>query len=81
MAVCAHLPSLRWHRHIDAGHGVADERHSARRHDPERKLRRTRRSGLSALVSTITMLCQVPSCMSPSNTGIMSDGEMKTGRT
>jgi hypothetical protein len=48
---------------------------------PERKLSRTFRSGLSVFVSTSTTLCQVPSSGWPLSTGRVSDGEMKAGST
>jgi hypothetical protein len=46
-----------------------------------RKLSRTFRSGLSALVSTSTTLCQVPSVGRPLSTGSVSAGDMKAGST
>ena len=50
-------------------------------YQPGRKLSRTFRSGLSTLVSTSTTLCQVPSAGRPPNTGKVSEGDTKAGRT
>ena len=46
---------------------------------PGRKLSRTRRCGLSALRSTRTMLCQVPSKTRPPSTGSTTDGPTSAG--
>ena len=48
---------------------------------PERKLSRTLRFGLSRFRSTSTRLCQVPSDGSPATTGMVTEGLTRAGRT
>src|SRR5688572_11773964 len=48
---------------------------------PPTKDRRTERCGLSVLVSTRQIDCQVPSAGRPSMTGMVSEGETRAGRT
>ncbi|SFJ08260.1 hypothetical protein SAMN04489731_115132 [Amycolatopsis regifaucium] len=54
---------------------------SARRNQPSRRLKRTRRTGLSRLVSTRQIDCQVPSVSTPPRTGIVAYGGSSAGRT
>ncbi len=48
---------------------------------PSSRLKRTRRTGLSTLVSTRQTDCQVPSVITPPSTGIVAYGGNSAGRT